>query len=163
MDDDAGDEEAQNPPFTRRWTTTSSYDVYMVDTPKNDSGDDKENLAKEDPPKTQPKRRCQRRRSKSCRSRDNNTGIGDDNTPDGAEDTEEPDEQTAERDNRESGHVSPDEQAIEEDPEDDSYRPPSEEETSLGNKDFIVPEDPLEQERFKLQLIATARSLKKKQ
>ena len=34
---------------------------------------------------------------------------------------------------------------------------------SLGNKDFIVPEEPLEQERFKLQLIATARSLKKKQ
>ena len=34
---------------------------------------------------------------------------------------------------------------------------------SLGNEDFIVPEEPLEQERFKLQLIATARSLKKKQ
>ena len=34
---------------------------------------------------------------------------------------------------------------------------------SLGNEDFIVPEGPLEQERFKLQLIATARSLKKKQ
>ena len=34
---------------------------------------------------------------------------------------------------------------------------------SLGNEDFIVPEEPLEQERFKRQLIATARSLKKKQ
>ena len=34
---------------------------------------------------------------------------------------------------------------------------------SLGNEDFIVPEDPVEQERFKRQLIATARSLKKKQ
>ena len=34
---------------------------------------------------------------------------------------------------------------------------------SLGNEDFIVPEDPLEQDRFNLQLIATARSLKKKQ
>ena len=56
-----------------------------------------------------------------------------------------------------------DEQAIEDDSEDDSYRPPSKEETSLGNEDFIVPEDPLEQERFKLQLIATTRSLKKKQ
>ena len=41
----------------------------MVDTPKNDSGDDKENPAKEDPPKTQPMRRRQWRRSKSCRSR----------------------------------------------------------------------------------------------
>ena len=34
---------------------------------------------------------------------------------------------------------------------------------SLDNEDFIVPEEPLEQERFKRRLIATARSLKKKQ
>ena len=34
---------------------------------------------------------------------------------------------------------------------------------SLGTEDFIVPEEPLEQERFKRQLIAIARSLKKKQ
>ena len=27
MDDDAGEEQAQNPPFTGRWTATSSYDV----------------------------------------------------------------------------------------------------------------------------------------
>ena len=31
MDNDADEEQAQNPPFTGRWTTTSSYDVYMVD------------------------------------------------------------------------------------------------------------------------------------
>ena len=34
---------------------------------------------------------------------------------------------------------------------------------SLGNEDFIVPEEPLKQEHFKHQLIATARILKKKQ
>ena len=34
---------------------------------------------------------------------------------------------------------------------------------SLGDEDFIVPEKPLEQERFKGRLIATARSLRKKQ
>ena len=34
---------------------------------------------------------------------------------------------------------------------------------SLGNEDFIVPEEPLEQERFNRQLIATTRSLKNKQ
>ena len=34
---------------------------------------------------------------------------------------------------------------------------------SLGNKDFIVLEEPLDQERFKRRLIATGRSLKKKQ
>src|SRR4051812_16733591 len=52
---------------------------------------------------------------------------------------------------------------MEEDSEDGSYHLLSEEEVSLGNEDFIVPEEPLEQERFKLQLIATARSLKKQQ
>ena len=41
--------------------------------------------------------------------------------------------------------------------------PPFEDEISLGDEDFIVPEEPLEQERFKQQLIATARSLKRKQ
>ena len=34
---------------------------------------------------------------------------------------------------------------------------------SLGDEDFIVPEEPLEKERFKRRLIANARSLKKKQ
>ena len=38
MDDDAGGEE--EPPPTGRWTSRSSYDVYMVDTPKEN--DDKE-------------------------------------------------------------------------------------------------------------------------
>ena len=42
MDDDAGEEQAENLPFTGRWTATSSYDVYMVDTPKEVNGDDKE-------------------------------------------------------------------------------------------------------------------------
>ena len=32
MDDDAGEE--QEPLPTGRWTATSSYDIYMVDTPK---------------------------------------------------------------------------------------------------------------------------------
>ena len=59
--------------------------------------------------------------------------------------------------------VSPDEQAIDDDLEGSTYLPPSEDETSLGNEDFIMPEEPLEQERFKRRLIATARSLKKKQ
>ena len=88
--------------------------------------------------------------------------MGENNTPDDAEDNEDPIEATSEQDEWEDGQVSPDEQAIEEDSEDGSYHPLSEEEVSLGNEDFIVPEAPLEQERFKRQLIATARSLKKK-
>ena len=39
MDDDAVG--AEEPPPTGRWTSTSSYDVYMVDTPKDNSDDDK--------------------------------------------------------------------------------------------------------------------------
>ena len=50
-----------------------------------------------------------------------------------------------------------------EDSEDSNSLPLSEDEVSLGNEDFIVPEEPLEQERLKRQLIATARSLKRKQ
>ena len=41
--------------------------------------------------------------------------------------------------------------------------PLSEGEVSLGDEEFIVPEDPVEQERFKRRLISTAKSLKKKQ
>ena len=43
-DDDAGDE--QEPPPTGCWTATSSYDIYMVDTPKESDG----NKATEDNP-----------------------------------------------------------------------------------------------------------------
>ena len=41
--------------------------------------------------------------------------------------------------------------------------PPSEDEASLDDDEFVVPEDPLEQERFKRRLMATTSSLKKKQ
>ena len=41
--------------------------------------------------------------------------------------------------------------------------PPSEDEASLDGDEFVVPEDPAEQERFKRRLIAMANSLKKKQ
>ena len=51
MDDEAGDE--QDPPPSGNWTTTSSYDIYMVDTPKEANGDEK---AEDDPSKKQPKR-----------------------------------------------------------------------------------------------------------
>ena len=49
------------------------------------------------------------------------------------------------------------------DSEDDNYMPLSEDEVSLGDEEFIMPEDPVEQERFKRRLIATSKSLKKKQ
>ena len=47
--------------------------------------------------------------------------------------------------------------------EDSNYLPPSGDEASPGDEDFIVPEEPLKQERFMRKLIATAKTLKKKQ
>ena len=41
--------------------------------------------------------------------------------------------------------------------------PPSKDEASLGDDEFAVLDDPVEQERFKRRLMATANSLKKKQ
>ena len=41
--------------------------------------------------------------------------------------------------------------------------PLSEDKISLGDEEFIVREDPVKQECFKRRLIATAKSLKKKQ
>ena len=108
MDDDAREEQAQNPPFTGRWTTTSSYDVYMVDTPKEGNGDNETNPIKDIPPETRPRRRRPRRRSKSRRGKDSNTGTGENNTPDDAEDNEDPVEITSEQEERENGQVSPD-------------------------------------------------------
>ena len=63
---------------------------------------------------------------------------------------------------QEHGQASPDEQATDGYLEDDNYMPPSEDEVSLSDDEFGVPEDPIEQERFKRRLIATAKSLKKK-
>ena len=113
------------------------------------------------PSETQPKCRCPKRRSKPRHSKDGNIGTGENSTPGDAENNEDPVGATSKQEKHDNRQDNPDEQAIEDDSEDDSYRPPSKEETSLGNEDFIVPEDPLEQERFKLQLIATARSVKK--
>ena len=74
-----------------------------------------------------------------------------------------PDQPTFEQAEQEHRQVSPDEQATDGYLEDDNYMPPSEDEVSLGDDEFGIPEDPIEQERFKRRLIATARSLKKKQ
>ena len=49
MDDDAGDD--QEPAPTWHWKATSSYDIYMVHTPK--AGDGKEK-AEDNPPRSNP-------------------------------------------------------------------------------------------------------------
>ena len=85
MDDDAGDEEGPLP--TGHWTATSSYDIYMVDTPKEGNGD---KTAEDDPCRKQPKHRRQRRRSKSRQSKSGDPCTGDNSTPDSAKDDNNP-------------------------------------------------------------------------
>ena len=131
MDDDAWED--QEPLPRGRWTATSSYDIYMVDTPKENNGDGA-NPIEDKPPEIQPKRQHQRRRSKPCRSENSNTITEEDNTPDGAENNEDPVEPTSEQEEREDGRVSPGEQAMNEDSEDSNYLPLSEDEVSLGDE-----------------------------
>ena len=138
MDDGAGDEEEPLP--TGHWTTTSSYDIYMVDTPKEGNGDE---TTEDDPSKKQPKRQHQRRRSKSRQSKSGDTGTGDNNTPDSAEDGNNPLQQDLEQGD---GGASPPERAGDGEAEDDNYMPPSEDEASLDDDEFVIPSDPAEQE-----------------
>ena len=120
----------------------------MVDTPKAGDGDEK---AEDDPSKKQPKRRRQRRCSKYRQSKNGESGTGDVNTPDSAEDN--PLQQdSAQEDEGASPHV----RAADREVEDDNYMPPSEDEASLDDDEFVVPEDPVEQEHFKRRLMATA-------
>ena len=127
----------------------------MVDTPKEGDGD---GTAEDDPSKKQPKRRCQRRRSKSRQKKYGDSSTGDNNTPESAK--ENPLQQDLAQ---EDGETSPHERAADREVEDDNYMPPSKDEASLNNDEFVVLEDPVEQEHFKHRLMATASSLKKKQ
>ena len=110
----------------------------MVDTPTEGNGDE---TAEDDPSKKQPKRRCQRRRSKSRHSKSSDTGTRDNNTPDSAKDNYSPLQHNVER---EGEQASPPEQAADGKSEEDNYMPISEDEVSLGDKEFIVPKDPVE-------------------
>ena len=53
MDDDAGDD--QEPAPTGHWKATSTYDVYMVDTPKGSDNEEQRDMAKDNSPDKQPK------------------------------------------------------------------------------------------------------------
>ena len=151
MDADEGDD--QEPAPIGHWKATSSYDIYMVDTIKEGNG---VGTVEDDPSKKQPKHRRQRRRSKSRHSKNGESGTGDNNTPDSAEDNHLQQDSA-----QEDEEASPHERAADREVEDDNYMPPSGDEASLDDDEFVVPEYPVEQERFKCRLMATASSLKK--
>ena len=124
VDDDAGEE--QEPPPMGRWRATSSYDIYMVDTPKETNGDE----AMEDNPSR--KKAKYERHQRHPKPRHNNTGTGVKNYPDDTEDECNPDQPAFEQAGQATdGYL-----------EEDNYMPPFEDEVSLGDDDFGMPEDP---------------------
>ena len=134
MDADEGDN--QEPAPIGHWKASLSYDIYMVDNPKSGDGDEK---MEDDPSKKQPKRRRQWRRSKSRQRKNIESDTGDNNTPDSAEDN--PLQQdSVQEDEGASTH----ERAADREVKDDNYMPPSEDEASLDDDEFVVPEDPVE-------------------
>ena len=63
MDDDVGAEPGQNSPLTGRWMATSTYDVYMVDTPEKKDDNGTPDPDGDKPVDEPPKHRRERRRS----------------------------------------------------------------------------------------------------
>ena len=107
----------------------STYDVYMVDTPKdNDDTPGKDNGRPSDEP---PKCLRQRRRSKARRSHASNTDTGENATPDNADYLGNPsaDEQPQ---NDHEEHEDPLDLEYLDDSEDNNYLPPSEEEVATS-------------------------------
>ena len=110
----------------------------MVDTPKESDGN---KATKDNPLEKQSKHRRHRCHSKPRHSKSNDTGTRDKNAADSAEDEDNPLQPDLARGD---GQASPKEQAADGESEDDNYMPLSEDKVSLGDEEFIVPEDPVE-------------------
>ena len=77
---------------------TSTYDVYMVDTPEKRDDDGIQDPDEDKPVEEPPKRRHQRRRSRSRRAKESTNDTKDNETPDNAEDPDHPAEPAVEQD-----------------------------------------------------------------
>ena len=160
LDDDLGDK--QEPPPTGRWIATSSYDIYMVDTPKENNGEQRKDATEDNPLEKQTKHQCQRRRSKACHSKNSNNGTRKNNTPKDSKDNDDPVDPAMEQDEPRDGKHSLGTLFDHIDAEDKTYKPVSRKENSLDEDARIIPEKHLKQEHLHKRLIATARSLKKR-
>ena len=138
MDDDAGDE--QEPLPTGHWTPTSSYDVYMVDKPKEDDEEERKDAAKDRSLEKQSKRR-RKRRSKS------HLGRNSDHIDPAIEQVEPADNKHGIEPPSDHGNT-----------ENQTEQPVSGEDSS---PDDITPDRHPEQHNTHQRLVATARSLKK--
>ena len=81
-----------------------------------------------------------------AKAKSGDTSTGDNNTPDSAEYNNNSLQHNVEL---EDEQASPPEQAADGEPEEDNYMPLFEYEVSLSDDEFIEPDDPVEQERFK--------------
>ena len=129
MEDDAGGEE--EPPPTGCWTSTSSYDVYMVDTRKEDDDEERKDATKACLLEKQSKRRSKRRpRSRLARNNDHTDPTF------------------------EQGESLPDHGYTENQTEQTNS-------VKDKSTDDITPDRHLEQQNARQRLVATVRSLKK--
>ena len=130
MDADGGDD--QEPAPIGHWKATSSYDVYMVDTPKRNDNEDQKGATRDRSLEKQPKRR-RKRRSKPHLDKDPAIEQG--------ESTE--DEHAIEQPSKQGGQ---------------SEQPIPRKDNSL---DDLTQDKLLEHQNLHQRLVATARSLKK--
>ena len=151
MDEDIGEtSDTASPPAvknTGRWTATSTYDVYMVDTPKGEGGGP-------------PKRRRKGRHNGGTGNGDTNndgTTTGDNGNGDAADEGLGDGEAGA--DNIDDNNRDDD------DPEDDDYDPEIEEEQNLGPEDYDALKRPLGEPQLdtvRKRLASMAKSIKHK-
>ena len=132
----------------------------MVDTPKENNDEEREEAAKDSYLKKQPKRRC-RRRSKSRLGKNSDNSAGKNNTPVDSKGNDDHMDPVMEQDELADGEHSTAPLSDHGDAEDKAHQPLSGEENSPDDDAHIIPERHLEQENLHRRLIATARSLKK--
>ena len=78
IDNDAGEEQESVP--TGCWTTTSPHDIFMVDTPKENNDEERQDAAKNSSLEKQSKRR-RRHRSRSRLGKNSDNIARENNTP----------------------------------------------------------------------------------
>ncbi|KAI5000670.1 hypothetical protein ZWY2020_010629 [Hordeum vulgare] len=138
----------------------------MVDTPRDegDTGKSDDNTPTKNNADEPVKRRREKKKTKARKGKESNAGTGENPNPEDKEnlaESQKPSDPAYDADL--PGYMDKNQPKDPDDSEDSNYVPSIEVDESLGAEDFIVPEDPLDQEVFTQQLIATARSLKLKQ
>ena len=137
-------------------TSASSHDIYMVDTPKEDDGDNPEDKT----PGKKPKRR-RKHRSKSSNNKNISKSARRIDTPVNPEGNNDHTEPAMEQD--EPGHAehSSEQTPEDNDPEGRVHQTGPGQEDSPDDDAFIIPEERVERDNLHRKLMATARSLKK--